>query len=42
MARQVIAGAGRVGIGQDSRVAGYQLTQRADFFETEVGLETTL
>jgi len=42
VARQVIAGAGRVGIGQDSRVAGYQLTQRADFFETEVGLETTL
>ena len=26
VARQVIAGAGRVGIGQDSRVAGYQLT----------------
>ena len=42
VARQVFAGAGRVGIGQDSRTAGFQLTQRADFFETEVGLETTL
>jgi len=42
VARQVICGAGRVGIGQDSRVAGFQVSQRADFFETEVGLETTL
>ncbi len=40
--RQVLCGAGRVGIGQDSRVPGYQISQRADFFETEVGLETTL
>ena len=40
--RQVICGAGRVGIGVDSRTAGYQISQRADFFETEVGLETTL
>lgn len=40
--RQVIAGAGRVGVGQDGKVKGYQLTQRADFFEVEVGLETTL
>ncbi|MEI2764445.1 MAG: depupylase/deamidase Dop [Dermatophilaceae bacterium] len=42
VARQVICGAGRVGIGQDSRELGYQISQRADFFETEVGLETTL
>ncbi len=42
VARQVICGSGRVGIGQDSRTAGFQLTQRADFFEVEVGLETTL
>ena len=42
VARQVIVGAGRVGIGQDSRTAGFQLSQRADFFEVEVGLETTL
>ncbi len=40
--RQIICGAGRVGIGVDSRTAGYQISQRADFFETEVGLETTL
>src|SRR6476659_6357378 len=42
VSRQVITGAGRVGIGQDGRENGYQLTQRADFFEVEVGLETTL
>jgi proteasome accessory factor A len=42
VARQVICGAGRVGIGPESRVAGYQISQRADFFETEVGLETTI
>jgi proteasome accessory factor A len=40
--RQVITGSGRVGIGQDSRTPGFQLSQRADFFEVEVGLETTL
>ena len=42
VSRQVIVGAGRVGIGQDGRGAGFQLSQRADFFEVEVGLETTL
>ena len=40
--RQVFAGAGRVGIGTESRRDGFQLSQRADFFEVEVGLETTL
>ncbi len=40
--RQVVTGAGRVGIGQDGRTDGFQLSQRADFFEVEVGLETTL
>ena len=40
--RQVYSGAGRVGRGQDGRELGYQLSQRADFFEVEVGLETTL
>jgi proteasome accessory factor PafA2 len=40
--RQVVCGAGRVGIGADGRGAGFQLSQRADFFEVEVGLETTL
>src|SRR3954468_12803035 len=42
VARQVMCGAGRVGIGQDGRTPGFQLSQRADFFEVEVGLETTL
>ncbi|MBB6625844.1 proteasome accessory factor PafA2 [Nocardioides sp. KIGAM211] len=42
ISRQVVTGAGRVGIGQDGREHGFQLTQRADFFEVEVGLETTL
>jgi Pup amidohydrolase len=40
--RQVVCGAGRVGIGADGRGTGFQLSQRADFFEVEVGLETTL
>jgi len=42
VSRQVITGAGRVGIGQDGNKHGFQLSQRADFFEVEVGLETTL
>src|ERR1044071_6398348 len=42
VSRQVITGAGRVGIGQDGREHGFHLSQRADFFEVEVGLETTL
>ncbi|MDQ6873602.1 MAG: proteasome accessory factor PafA2 [Actinomycetota bacterium] len=42
VSRQVMCGAGRVGIGQDGRESGFQLSQRADFFEVEVGLETTL
>jgi proteasome accessory factor PafA2 len=40
--RQIYTGSGRVGLGQDGRIAGYQISSRADFFETEVGLETTL
>ncbi len=40
--RQIYTGSGKIG----SEIAGidvpYQITQRADFFETEVGLETTL
>jgi Pup amidohydrolase len=42
VSRQVVCGAGRVGIGQDGREHGFQVTQRADYFEVEVGLETTL
>ena len=40
--RQIVCGAGRVGIGQDGSQPGFQISQRADFFEVEVGLETTL
>ncbi|QNE16438.1 depupylase/deamidase Dop [Pseudarthrobacter sp. NBSH8] len=40
--RQIMCGAGRVGLGQDSSTPGYQISQRADFFEAEVGLETTI
>jgi proteasome accessory factor A len=42
VSRQIVCGAGRVGIGQDGSQPGFQLSQRADFFEVEVGLETTL
>ena len=42
VSRQVVSGAGRVGIGQDGGKDGFQLSQRADYFEVEVGLETTL
>jgi proteasome accessory factor A len=42
VSRQVVTGAGRVGIGQDGKRHGFQISQRADFFEVEVGLETTL
>jgi proteasome accessory factor A len=42
VSRQVVCGAGRMGIGQDGREHGYQISQRADYFEVEVGLETTL
>jgi len=42
VSRQIFTGAGRLGMGQDGRTLGFQLSQRADFFEAEVGLETTL
>ncbi|MFE5337718.1 depupylase/deamidase Dop [Isoptericola sp. NPDC056573] len=40
--RQVFAGSGRVGLGPTGSEAGFQLSQRADYIEAEVGLETTL
>jgi len=43
--RQIFCGAGKVGtevVGADPGTAPFQLSQRADFFEEEVGLETTL
>jgi proteasome accessory factor A len=43
--RQIVVGAGKVGCelpGVASTDVPYQISQRADFFEEEVGLETTL
>jgi len=42
--RQIFCGAGKVGseIGFSSEEVPFQISQRADFFEEEVGLETTL
>lgn len=40
--RQLFTGSGRVGLGQIGDTPGYQITQRADYFEAEVGLETTM
>ena len=43
--RQIYTGSGKVGCeipGVDPESIPYQITQRADFFEEEVGLETTL
>lgn len=42
VSRQVIVGAGRVGLGMYGERAGFQMSQRADYMEAEVGLETTL
>ena len=45
VSRQIFTGAGKVGselVGSGIDEVPYQLTQRADFFEEEVGLETTL
>nr|WP_017611948.1 depupylase/deamidase Dop [Nocardiopsis salina] len=42
VSRQVVCGGGKVGLGADGSGTGFQLSQRADFFEVEVGLETTL
>lgn len=40
--RQIYCGAGRIGINQDSSKKGFQISQRADYIEAHVGLETTL
>lgn len=40
--RQILVGAGRVGIGTRGESDGFQISSRADFFENDVGLETTL
>ena len=40
--RQVVTGAGKVGSEHGADPVEFQISQRADFFEEEVGLETTL
>ena len=40
--RTIMVGAGRVGLGVTGEKPGFQLSQRADYMEAEVGLETTL
>lgn len=40
--RQIFAGAGRVGIGEEGETDGFQISQRADYFFQEISLETTL
>jgi proteasome accessory factor A len=41
VSRTVMLGAGRVGLGQHGERPGFQLSQRADFFETVEGIQTT-
>jgi proteasome accessory factor A len=41
VSRQIYTGAGRVGVGEVSEKAGFQLSQRADYFHARVGLQTT-
>jgi proteasome accessory factor A len=38
--RQIFCGAGKVGAENGTEHCAYQISQRADFFETEVGLDT--
>jgi Pup amidohydrolase len=40
--RQVFTGAGKIGSENGAEACDYQISQRSDFFEEEVGLETTL
>lgn len=40
--RQIYCGAGRVGVGETGQTPGFQISQRADYIETTVSLETTL
>src|SRR3954462_10771278 len=42
MTRRVFTSAGKVGAENGANPVDYQISQRADFFEEEVGLETTL
>ncbi|MCB2413924.1 proteasome accessory factor PafA2 [Demequina sp. TTPB684] len=42
VSRQIVVGAGRVGLGVYGEIPGFQMSQRADYIEAEAGLETTL
>jgi len=42
VSRQILTGSGKVGAENGRPAVGFQISQRADFFEEEVGLETTL
>ncbi|RRD23146.1 depupylase/deamidase Dop [Actinomyces bowdenii] len=39
--RPIMVGAGRVGLGQRSQEPGFQISQRADYIESAIGLQTT-
>lgn len=39
--RPILCGTGRVGLGPSSEAPGFQISQRADYVENDVGLETT-
>ncbi|WP_216404400.1 depupylase/deamidase Dop [Arcanobacterium phocae] len=41
VSRPILCGTGRVGLGQSSQGVGFQISQRADYVENAVGLETT-
>ncbi|TPF86444.1 ligase [Bifidobacterium sp. UTCIF-37] len=41
ISRQIWAGSGRVGLGEHSETAGFQLSQRADYIHARIGLQTT-
>lgn len=41
VSRQIYTGSGRVGIGEHSEIAGFQLSQRADYIQSCIGLQTT-
>ena len=41
VSRTIVSGAGRLGRGQHGERPGFQLSQRADFFETLEGIQTT-
>lgn len=41
VSRQIYCGSGRVGIGEKSEIAGFQLSQRADYMQSKIGLQTT-